>query len=103
VVASGQLLSARSLKSDLQDRQQADITRCAIPTATPVHRDVTVDLKQVKTTQHGLADGAVAVEGVEHGDGVRATDAGLAIDRVKTYGVSSPDEKLTGNLGNDAG
>jgi hypothetical protein len=40
----------------------------------------TFELDQVEGVQHGIADGAAPVEGVEDGDPVRATD-GLTVER----------------------
>jgi hypothetical protein len=39
-----------------------------------------VELDQVEGVQHGIADGAAPVEGVEDGDPVRVTD-GLTVER----------------------
>jgi hypothetical protein len=37
-----------------------------------------IELEEVEGVQHGLADGAAAVQGIEDRDAVRAADAGLA-------------------------
>src|SRR5262249_10056905 len=65
--------------SDTSAAQEPRQERLAIAQrqSTEIH---TIQLEQVETVEHGLADGAVPVKCVKHSDSIRSTDAGLAID-----------------------